>query len=88
MDTLIRLERIRLQNGGQQRLRIRMKRIVIQLIAPGYFNQTPAVHHADPVGNMPDHRQVMGNEQIGQSELRLQILQHIDHLCLDGHVER
>ena len=34
-----------------------------------------------------DHRQVVGDEQIGQLELVLQVVQQVDDLRADGHVE-
>ena len=36
---------------------------------------------------MLDHAQVMGDEQVGQAHLLLQVLKHIDHLGLDGNVQ-
>ena len=46
------------------------------------------VHDGHPVGDVPDHRQVVGHEQVGQPEPGLQLLQQVDHTCLDGDVER
>ena len=37
---------------------------------------------------MLDHRQVVGDEQIGQPELLLQVEQQVDDAGLDRHVER
>ena len=37
---------------------------------------------------MPDHIEVVGDEQVRQAEVALQILQQIEDLRLDGHVER
>ena len=34
------------------------------------------------------HREVVGDEQIGQIELLLQVLQEVQDLRLDGHVQR
>ena len=35
-----------------------------------------------------DHRQVVGDEQVGEAELLLQVLEQVDHLRLDRDVER
>ena len=35
-----------------------------------------------------DHRQVVRDEQVGEAELLLQVLEQVDHLRLDRHVER
>ena len=37
---------------------------------------------------MLDHAQVVGDEQVGQAELALQILQDVQHLRLDGNIQR
>ena len=41
----------------------------------------------DPVGDVPDDGQVVRDEQIGQPELVLQVLEQVDDLGLDRHVE-
>ena len=46
------------------------------------------VHHRHPMGQVLDHRQVVADEQVGQSELVLQIQQQVDDAGLDRHVER
>ncbi len=46
------------------------------------------VHDRDPVGDVPDHRQVVRDEQVGQAELLLQVLQQVDDAGLDRHVQR
>ena len=35
-----------------------------------------------------DHRQVVRDEQVGEAELLLQVLEQVDDLRLDRHVER
>jgi hypothetical protein len=35
-----------------------------------------------------DHRQVVGDEQVGQAQLALQLEQQVEHLALDGDIER
>jgi hypothetical protein len=46
------------------------------------------VHDGDAIGEMLDDAEVMGDEQVGETELLLEILQEVDDLCLDRHVER
>ena len=36
---------------------------------------------------MADNQQVVGNEQIGQTHFFLQLVEHVDDLCLDGNVQ-
>ena len=46
------------------------------------------VHHADAVGEVLDHRQVVGDEQDGDARLLAQLPQQVDDLRLYGHVQR
>ena len=46
------------------------------------------VHHRHLMGQVLDHRQVVADEQVRQSELVLQIQQQVDDAGLDGHIER
>ena len=58
-----------------------------QLVAVGQLHHLAQIHDADAVGDMLDNAQVMGDEQVGQTHLLLQILKHIDDLCLNGNVQ-
>ena len=58
-----------------------------QLVAVGQLHHLAQVHHADAVGDVLDNAQVMGDKQVGQAHLLLQILKHVDDLCLDGNVQ-
>ena len=46
------------------------------------------VHHRDPVADVLDDAHVVGDEQVGQAELALELLEQVEHLRLDRHVER
>ena len=48
----------------------------------------PEVHDGDPVGDLPDHRQVVRDEDVGQVEVALQVPQQVQDLRLDRDVER
>ena len=54
----------------------------------GPFDQSPEVHHADLVADVPHDGQVVRDEQIGQAALALQVFHDVQHLCLHRHVER
>ena len=76
------------RHGGKQRLGIRMNRIFEQLFAVRKLNHASKVHYRYAVGNMFNNAQVMGYEQIRQSSVLLQLLHKIEHLCLNGYVQR
>ena len=58
-----------------------------QLVAVGQLHHLAQIHHADAVGDVLHNAQVMGDEQVGQTHLLLQILEHIDDLSLNGNVQ-
>ena len=64
---------IRCRCGGQQGLGIGMPGILVKLIGVSQFNDPSQVHHANAMRNMPNHGQVMGNENVGQAQLLLQV---------------
>ena len=41
----------------------------------GQFDDLAQVHHRDPIADMPDHREIVSDEEIGQAELTLQPFQ-------------
>ena len=55
-----------------------MLRVAEHLLAVTLLDDRALVHHRDPVGEVLDHRQVVGDEQIGQAEPLLQIQQQVD----------
>ena len=65
-----------------------MEGISVELTPIGYFNQLTQVHHANPVRNMLDDTQIMGDEKIGQAKLMLKVFEQIQNLGLDGDVQR
>ena len=78
---------IRHRRGREQGLGIRVKGGSVQGPAVGQFHNFSQVHHRHPVAHMLHHRQVMGDKQIGQAEFRLEVLEQIDDLGLDRHVQ-
>ncbi|MPM69170.1 hypothetical protein SDC9_116114 [bioreactor metagenome] len=58
-----------------------------QLVAVRQLHQFAQVHDADAAGNMLHHAQIMGNKEIGQAHALLKLLEHIDHLGLNGYVQ-
>ena len=67
--------RVRLRHRRNQRLGVRVLGTAEQVFGFRQFHHLADVHHADAVGDMLDHAQVVGNEQVGEVEFPLQILQ-------------
>ena len=74
------------RDRGDQRLGVGMTRTVEQLVPRRRLDELAEIHDGDAIADMAHHAEVMGNEQIGDLEARLQIPQQIDHLGLDRHV--
>ena len=62
--------------------------VEVEVARAGDLDDPPEVHHGDPVADVADDAQVVGDEQVGQPELALQPLEQVDDLGLDRHVER
>ncbi|MPM36737.1 hypothetical protein SDC9_83339 [bioreactor metagenome] len=60
-----------------------MHRVFKQFVGGGLFHTLPQVHHDNFVGNMLDHRQVVGNEHVGESSVLLDVHKKVKNLCLD-----
>ena len=65
-----------------------MARIAEQLAARRHLHQLAQIHHAHAVGNVFHHAHVVRHKQVGQLVLRLQVLQDVEHLRLNGHIQR
>ena len=59
-----------------------------QLFALGQLHDTALVDDGDAVTNKTHHRQVVGNEQVGQAPFLLQAGQQVEHLRTDGNIQR
>src|SRR5665647_2111321 len=71
----------------EQRLGVRVLRLVVEHRAVRDLNDLAEVHDGHAVGGVLDHRQVVGDEDVRQFELVLKVLEEVDHLRPDGHVE-
>jgi hypothetical protein len=64
-----------------------MARVLVQLRDRRQLDELAQVHHAHPVADVLDDRQVVGNEQVGQLELVAQLDEQVEDLGLDRDVE-
>lgn len=65
-----------------------MLRVPDNLVAGAFFDDLTFVHHRDALADMLDDRHVVGDEEVGQSELFLKVHEQVDDLRLDRHIER
>ena len=74
--------------GGHQRDRVRVPGVRVQLVAVGHLHDLAEVHHRDAVADVAYHGEVVRDEQVGELEFPLQVVEQVDDLSLDRHVER
>ena len=75
-------------NRRQQRLRIGVQRLLVEFRAGRQLHQLAEIHDRHAGRDVADHAEVMRDEQVGQLQVLLQLLQQVDDLGLDGDVER
>ena len=74
VDPLSLIFLVYLRDRRKQRLRIRVIMLFIQLVVTGDLHHLPQIHDAYPVAHLIDYVQVVGNKEIRQSQLLLQLL--------------
>ena len=80
--------RVRDRDRGHQRARVGVQRRRVELAGLRLLDQPAEVHHADPVADVAHHREVVGDDEVGEPELVLQLLEQVEHLRLHRDVER
>ena len=75
-------------NGGQERFRIGVRRIFVDVFLRRRFDDVSQIHDDDAVGNVFDDAEVVRNKDIRDPHFFLQFLQQVYNLRLDGNVER
>jgi hypothetical protein len=48
-----------------------MQRVVEQLVAIGQLDDAAEIHHRDTLTEMPHHREIVGDEQVGETDAPL-----------------
>src|SRR5688572_9059900 len=79
---------IRHGDSREERPGIRMLRVAEEAGGLGHFDDAPEVHDGGPAADMLNEPQVVGDEEIGEPELFLQLEEQIHHLRLNRHIER
>ena len=87
-DPLALAARDRLRVRREQGHRVRVQRPAEELLGGRQLDDLAEVHDRDPVGDVADDGEVVGDEEVGQVELLLQLDEQVEHLRLDRDVER
>src|SRR6266478_5992133 len=78
---------IRNRDRRQQRFSIGVQRRGIKLAGGRGLDDATEIHDRNALADMLDDRQIMGNKEISETEFLLQVLQQIDDLGLDRHIQ-
>ena len=68
-------------------MRVWVHRAVVQLVSVSHLDHPAEIHHCDAIRDVAHHREVVGDEQVGEAELLLQVVEQVEDLRLDRHVE-
>src|SRR5262245_35815968 len=86
-DRVERLLAAELRHRAQQRARVRMLGIVEQLLHRRLLDDLAGVHHRHPIAHLRDDAQVVRHEDQRHAGLALDVLEQVQVLRLDRHVE-
>ena len=75
------------RNGRQQALGVGVHGMGEDFLLGAGLHHVAQVQHADAVGNILDHAQIVRNKQVRAARFLLDVLHQVDHLCLDGYVQ-
>lgn len=79
--------RVRLGNTLYEGSRIGVVLMPEDVVSRALFDDAPQIHDCDPVADMADHRQVVGDDEISQSMFGLEIGHQVQDLALNRHIE-
>ena len=87
LDGLLLLKGARGRHGGEERPGVGVERIVVDPLGAAQLHHLAQVHDGNPVADVFDDAQVVGDEYIGEPELLLEPPEEVEHLGLNGHVQ-
>src|SRR5207245_11507690 len=67
---------------------VRMLRVVEEVALGTELDDAPGVHDRDPVGDVGDDTEVVRDQDNRRPEVVLELVEQLDDLRLDRHVER
>jgi hypothetical protein len=74
-------------NGGHQRLGVGVKGSAEDLPAGSQLDYLAQIHDSDAVGDVLNDRHIVGDKQVCEIKLLLEVFEQVEHLCLYGDVK-
>src|SRR5690606_17652239 len=84
----VRLGPLPARNGVDQASRVLVLGAIENVGRAPQLHQFTLAHHGNAVADLGGDSQIVGNEQDSQVKLPADGLEQVEHLCLNGHVER
>ena len=75
------------RHGRQQGLGVGVDGAPVELLRGRDLDDLAEIHDRDPVGDVPHHAEVVGDEDVSEAQLVLQVVQEVDHLRADRDVQ-
>ena len=79
---------IQIRQRVEKALRVRVRRVLVNVPQRAVFHDHTAVHDGDLVAHFGHNAKIVRNEDGRGVELRLELSHELEHLRLDRHVER
>jgi hypothetical protein len=73
--------------GGEEGGGVGVAGVAVDLVAWALFGDAAEVHDGDVGGDVADDFEVVGDEEVGQAEVGLEVGEEVEDLGLDGDVE-
>src|SRR5271154_4513694 len=87
-DPFLLMPRIDDRHRGQKRTRVGMSRMVEHLLRWARLDDCAEVHHEDSVRKVPDHLEVVADEEIAKPSRALDRREELQNTATRRHVER
>lgn len=74
-------------DGAEQGLGVGVAGVAVNGVGVGKLDDAAGVHDGDAIGNIFDDGEIVGDENVGEAELLLEVFEEVDDLSADGDVE-
>src|SRR4051794_22249288 len=65
-----------------------MSRPVVDVLLRPDLDDLAEIHDGNAIGDMTNEREIVGDEEVGKTEVALQQLEQVDDLCTNRDIER
>ena len=74
-------------NGSEESFGIGMEGVFKNAVRIGNLDTFAQIHDHDASGNVANHGEIVGDEEIGKAHFLLKVHEEIENLGLDGHIQ-